>query len=310
MTLAILCSGQGGQRAAMFALTDAAPESEALFTHAAELLGGIDPRELVHGASAEILHQNRTAQILCVLQSLAAVSTLREVIPSELIVAGYSVGEISAWAVAGAISMPAALDLVAARAEQMTAASSAGDGLIFVHGLDRPVIEALCIRYSTQIAIAEPDAAFVIGGRRSALDAVGHEARGLHARVIDLPVQVAAHTSYLRTAASAFRQTLSQAPMHMPAATMRLLSGIDGNAVIDLKTGLDKLAAQLAQTVQWGECLRSCVEAGATAFFELGPGHALADMAARAHPQVPARSLDDFRSLSGARTWLVAHTRG
>jgi [acyl-carrier-protein] S-malonyltransferase len=46
------------------------------------------------------------------------------------------------------------------------------------------------------------------------------------------------------------------------------------------------------------------VEAGARVFFELGPGHALADMAAGSYPGMTARSFDDFRSLQGVRAWL------
>jgi [acyl-carrier-protein] S-malonyltransferase len=49
------------------------------------------------------------------------------------------------------------------------------------------------------------------------------------------------------------------------------------------------------------------MEAGATAFLELGPGHALSEMVASAWPDVPTRSLDDFRSIQGARSWLVRH---
>lgn len=307
MPLAILCSGQGGQHSGMFALTNAAPAAEPLFAHAAVLLGGVDPRELVESASADALHENRNAQILCVLQALAAMSALREVMPEQLIVAGYSVGEIAAWGIAQSIALPTTLDLVARRAELMNAASTTNDGLTFVRGLERAEIDDLCKRHAVEIAIVEPDEAFIVGGQRSSLDALGNEARRRSARVIDLPVKVAAHTSRLHTASVAFRQVIADTPVQMPQPTTRLLSGVDGSAVIGLSTALDKLAAQISHTVQWEACLASCAEAGATAFFEPGPGHALANMAARAYPNLPARSLDDFRSLSGARAWLAEH---
>jgi [acyl-carrier-protein] S-malonyltransferase len=57
--------------------------------------------------------------------------------------------------------------------------------------------------------------------------------------------------------------------------------------------------------VQWAACLHACVEAGATAFLELGPGRALSEMAASAHPHATARSLEDFRTLRGVRDWLA-----
>ncbi|MGD9882188.1 MAG: hypothetical protein AB7F22_22585 [Reyranella sp.] len=65
------------------------------------------------------------------------------------------------------------------------------------------------------------------------------------------------------------------------------------------------LAAQISHTVQWAACLDSAVEAGATVFLELGPGRALAEMAAAVHPDIPARSLDDFGTLQGVHAWLA-----
>ena len=86
---------------------------------------------------------------------------------------------------------------------------------------------------------------------------------------------------------------------------MRLFSGIDGSPVVNISTGLNKLAKQISHTVQWARCLEGCVEAGASVFFELGPGRALNEMAAGAYPDISARSLEDFRTLQGARTWLA-----
>ncbi|MBN3787414.1 malonate decarboxylase subunit epsilon, partial [Burkholderia sp. Ac-20353] len=94
-----------------------------------------------------------------------------------------------------------------------------------------------------------------------------------------------------------------------PLPGARLVSGIDGASVLDVADGLDKLARQIAEPVEWAACLAGCVEAGATAFLELGPGRALAEMAAGAYPALPARSLADFRSIDGVTSWLarVAH---
>ena len=129
MTLAILCSGQGPQHPNMFALTGDAPEAADLFAHAAALLGGRDPREMVQTDTDAALHQNRVGQILCTVQALAAAATLRDAWPRRLIIAGYSVGEVAAWGVAGLVEANVTLDLVARRAEAMDAASAVGDGL-------------------------------------------------------------------------------------------------------------------------------------------------------------------------------------
>jgi [acyl-carrier-protein] S-malonyltransferase len=309
MTLAILCAGQGRQHRDMFALTGDAPEAAQLFGHAAALLGGRDPRDLVRGEADEAMHRNRAGQILCTLQSLAAARALAEVIPHGVIIAGYSVGEVAAWGVGGLFDAITTLDLVARRAEAMDAATRAGDGLIFVRGLSRDEIGRLCECHGAAIAIVNPGDAFVIGGGREALSGIAIDARAMHAaRIVTLPVEVASHTKRLAAASAVFRETLRLAPVVFPPRIgARILSGIDASPVVSAESGLDKLAAQISHTVQWADCLQACVEAGATGFLDLGPGHALSSMAAEIAAGLPARSLDDFRSLQGVRAWVAPH---
>jgi [acyl-carrier-protein] S-malonyltransferase len=293
----------------MFALTGGAREAADLFAHAATLLGGSDPRDFVRGEPDEALHRNRTGQILCTLQPLAAARALADVIPRGVIIAGYSVGEVAAWGVGGLLDATATLDLMARRAEAMDAATRAGDGLIFVRGLSREEVGRLCERHGAAIAIVNPGDAFVVGGGREALGGIADDARAMHgARIVALPVEVASHTKRLAAASAAFRETLRLAPVAFPPMTgARILSGIDAASVVSLETGLDKLAAQISQTVQWTDCLQACVEAGATGFLELGPGHALSSMVAEIGAGLPARSLDDFRSLQGVGAWAARH---
>lgn len=308
MTLAILCSGQGRQHRDMFALTGDAPEAAHLFAHASTLLDGRDPRDFVRAESDEALHRNRAGQVLCTLQALAAAAAFADVISRDVVIAGYSVGEVAAWGVGGLFDATATLDLVARRAEAMDAATRAGDGLIFVRGPSRDAVDRLCERYGTAVAIVNPGDAFVIGGGREALGEFARDARATHARIVALPVEVASHTERLAAASAVFRETLREASvMFPPRSGARILSGIDAAPVVALETGLDKLAEQISQTVQWADCLQACVEAGATGFLELGPGHALSGMAADIAPGLPAHSLDDFRSLQGVRTWLTRH---
>ncbi|WFU69810.1 MULTISPECIES: acyltransferase domain-containing protein [unclassified Bradyrhizobium] len=311
MSLAILCSGQGRQHREMFALTGDAPEAAHLFAHAATLLGGKDPRDFVRTEPDEALHRNRAGQILCTLQALAAAAALGDAIPRGVIIAGYSVGEVAAWGVGGLFDAILTLDLVARRAEVMDAATHAGDRLIFVRGLSREQVARLCERHGAAIAIVNPGDAFVIGGGREALDRIAADARAMHAaRIVALPVEVASHTPRLAGASTVFREALGRVPVAFPPRTGgRILSGIDAAPVVSLESGLDKLAAQISHTVQWADCLQACVEAGATGFLELGPGHALSAMVAGIDTGLPARSLDDFRSLQGVRAW-IAHRLG
>ena len=310
MTLALLCSGQGRQHPAMFDLTGAAVAAQPLFAHAAGLLRD-EPRRWIGTRGSAELHANRPAQLLCTLQALSAAAALADVLgPLRLCVAGYSVGEVAAWGVAGLLTGAAALDLVEARAVLMNEARHGEQGMLFVRGLPRTRVDACCAGRNAAVAIINPGDALVLGGARADLETIAQDALQQGAsRVVPVGVDVASHTRLMAAAVAPFRERLAAAAAApAPRPGVRLFSGIDGATVLNVTTGLDKLAAQLAAPVDWAACLEACVETGATAFLELGPGRALAEMAAGAYPQLPARSLDDFRSLEGARRWIVQMT--
>jgi [acyl-carrier-protein] S-malonyltransferase len=248
MTLSILCSGQGPQHPNMFALTGDAPEAAHLFAHAATLLGGRDPRAMVQTDLDETIHQNRVGQILYTLQALAATATLRDTWPRKLIVAGYSVGEVAAWSVAGLMDATMTLDLVAQRANAMDAFSRPGDGLLFVRGLSYGAVEDLCNRHHAAIAIVNPGDAYVLGGTGVALDVIADVAKRMGAaRVVRLAVNVASHTARLAAASSEFSKILDQTPTKLaPDSNVRLFSGIDGSPVVNISAGLNKLAKRIS----------------------------------------------------------------
>src|SRR5258708_1488117 len=307
MTLAVLCSGQGLQHPQMFSLTGNAEATASVFAHATKLLGGRDPRELVRTDQASVLRRNRVAQILCVAQALSAAAALRKVWPEHILLAGYSVGEMAAWGVAEIFDSATALNLAALRAELMDAASVPGDGLLSVRGLSRSSVDNLCSRYSTAVAIVNPNDAFVLGGSGEALDTLAVDAMGMGAaRVTRIAVNVASHTVRLAAASSAFHAALEKTQTKGKTNSgVRLFSGIDGTAVLNTAAGKNRLAEQISHTMEWADCLESCLEAGASAFLELGPGAALSNMLASAHPNIPSRSLDYFRTIQGVASWVT-----
>ena len=306
MTLAILCSGQGGQHAGMFALTGTCPAAQALFAQAATLLGH-DPRSWVGSAEAAELRANRTAQLLCVLQALCAAAALEDALPCQRCVAGYSVGEMAAWSVAGLFTPRDALALPVERAEAMDAARHGMQGMLFVRGLNRTVIDGLVSEQDASVAIVNPGNAFVVAGTQAALQSIAAAAHRQGAsRVVPVGVEVASHSPLMREACSVFRARLAHVSVAAtPASGTRLFSGIDGAVVFNGRGDVGKLASQLSQPVQWAACLEACAEAGADTFLELGPGRALAEMAANAYPGVAARSVDEFKSMKGLRAWLA-----
>lgn len=133
MTAALLCSGQGGPLRSMFALLECAALAQPVFTAATSFLGA-DPRALVTKADDAALRCNRTSQILCVTRALAAAACLE--LNGPLVIAGYSVGEMAAWCIAGLWSIEETFKLTIIRAQMMDETDREGGGLGFIRGLN------------------------------------------------------------------------------------------------------------------------------------------------------------------------------
>jgi [acyl-carrier-protein] S-malonyltransferase len=288
----------------MFDLVANCPEAEPVFAAAAEVLGQ-DPRQFVREAAPADLFSDRSGQILCCTQALAARVALGAAWPARAVIAGYSIGELAAWGCAGAVDGPNTLRLAQRRAAAMDAAAPKDSGLAVIVGLLRSTLEPILARHAAFFAIVNEDDNFTVGGSRAALLAVCQEAGARGAkRAFVLPVAVPSHTPLLREATEQFRAVLNEASPRLPGAGYRLLSGIDGGTVGDIETGIDKLARQISNTIDWAACLESCRSAGAVAALELGPGATLSHMASALLPDGRARSVEEFRSLTGLRTWL------
>ncbi len=73
----------------------------------------------------------------------------------------------------------------------------------------------------------------------------------------------------------------------------------------DRATALTTLAKQLSATINWQSCLETALEMGCRVFLELGPGSGLARMVRDTHPEVAARSVEEFRRLEGVADWVM-----
>ena len=108
--LALVCSGQGTLSPTIFDLVADQPAAEPIFVAARAHLGD-DPRQLVRTRDAEELAANHASQILTVTAALAIYACLEDVLPKQIAVAGYSVGEMAAWSLAGVWTAEEALRL-------------------------------------------------------------------------------------------------------------------------------------------------------------------------------------------------------
>lgn len=302
-TLALLCGGQGTQTRTMFDIVAGEGAAEAIFEAATTELGR-DPRAFVREADDGALHANRTGQLLCCSRSLAIHAALG--VPARgCVFAGYSVGEVAAWACAGLFDAATLMRVISERAAAMDEADGGSGGLASVGGLRRLVVERLCEEHQLALAITIAPERFVVGGERNRLQPFCEAAMRAGARRAGiLPVHIASHTPRLAQASARFGAMLAKLKLPTAPSEGRLISGIDGASVFDTGDGLRKLARQLSEPVDWQACLEACRAAGAETILDLGPGHALASMAADAFPDLRVHAAEDFRTIAGMREWL------
>jgi [acyl-carrier-protein] S-malonyltransferase len=305
VTLAILCAGQGDQHPAMFDLTAGEPRAAPVFAAASRHFDGRDPRDVVADDGVDI-HANRIAQLLCTTATLATWAMLSAKIGDRVrVVAGYSVGEVAAWHVAGAMDAETTLALVDRRATLMDEASRGKAGLLAVSGLSRSAVDRLIQEAGVHLAIRNADDRVILGGAAAQIDRAAELAeRAGAAGVSPIPVEVASHTPLLSQAATRFAKALAEAD-GIQDPPLRLLSGVDGEPVFTARSGLAKLGRQIAQTVDWAACLENIAAAGVERALDLGPGRAMARMMAERLDQRHSRSIEDFRSLSAVVKWVT-----
>lgn len=303
MSLAILCSGQGAQHAAMLdMIAEHQAASEIIKTGEAEL--GFDLREALK--QSDKIFRNGIAQPLICLTQLALWTALRSDTPKPVAFCGYSVGELGAYACAGALDAAALARISAARAALMDeAAAATPGGMLALQGLRHEVVDGLCAGQRAWIAIAIGEDEFIIGGESAALESLGKEFAGRGAKLTRIKVGLASHTPLLGNAVQPFRSLLNASSLTAPATPV--VAGIDAAWVVRREAAIEKLAQQLDRTIEWAACMDTLYERGCRVFLELGPGRALARMMQARFADVDARSVDDFRSLDGVSSWLSRH---
>jgi [acyl-carrier-protein] S-malonyltransferase len=265
--------------------------------------GGLDLARLGTTASTEEITNTAIAQPLIVAATLLAYEELTRQGPladsdaGEIIVAGHSVGEIAAYAIAGVISADDAVALAATRgAEMATACANEPTGMSAVLGGDET--EVLARLEELDLVAANRNAAgqIVAAGRLSALDKLAEDPPA-KARVRALGVAGAFHTEFMASALDGYATAVQNVTTTEPTAV--LLSNRDGEPVSSASDAIDKLVAQLTRPVRWDLCSETLRQRNVTAIVEFPPAGALSGIAKRELRGVPARAVKTPADLDG-----------
>ena len=296
MGFALIFSGQGTQHPAMLPWLG----DDTITRSMGERLGVQDWRAAL--ADPLWAQRNANAQILLTGVAISAWRQIARLLPPPTAIAGYSVGELPAFSAAGVFDAETALDLARRRAESMDRCAERTPGrMLAVTGLGAEALERVCDESGVAIAIRNGPMSVVLAGPHAALDLAEQALAAQNARCTRLRVGIASHAPGMRDAAAEFLQTLSEVGLAKPRVT---LFSNAADRVHDADGARHALAAQIANTVRWDECMENIRARNVTCVLEVGPGQALTRMWNEAYPDVPARSCDEFRSAAGVVKWV------
>jgi len=293
----LLCPGQGGQHPGMLDFALATTEGRAAIGEASSAVG-IDIAARVR--AGEDLFEPVFAQACVVATALASWRAIEGRVPVPAAIAGYSVGEVSAWGCAGTWSVAGTMSLTLARARLMLAASPPDCAMVAITGVDGAIIERLR-GPGAHVAIEVEADHWILAGRRADLDAAVAALVMAGGVAHALPVAVPSHTPLLEAAATALRPAIESMGGTQPASPV--LRGIDGRMLYRVEDAAGALAQAVCGTIRWRSVMDEAAERNFAVSIELPPGSALTRMAlALGRPE--ARAIADFRSPEGAARWL------
>jgi [acyl-carrier-protein] S-malonyltransferase len=301
--LALLAPGQGAQVPGFLTpWLDVPGVADRLTWYSAVV--GCDLVQLGTTGTAEEIRDTANCQPLLTAAALASAHALfRDGAPPPALVAGHSVGEFAAAAVAGALSEETALVVVRERGLAMAAACAAvPTGMTAVVGGEPDEVVAAIERASLTAATRNGAGQVVAAGPRERLESLPEALAGI-AKAVPLQVAGAFHTRFMASAEVRLAALVAAVPVRDPAVPV--LSNADGAVVTDGAELLRRLVRQVTTPVRWDACMETLAAYGVTAVVELLPGGTLTGLLRRAHGGIATLALKTPEQLGAARGLLT-----
>jgi [acyl-carrier-protein] S-malonyltransferase len=312
MTRAFIFPGQGSQAVGMGkALADAFPVARAVFDEVDEALGE-KLSAVIWDGPADALTLTANTQPALMAVSLAAMRVLQQEAGVDLakaaFVAGHSLGEYSALAAAGSLSLADTARLLRIRGDAMQKAVPVGQGaMAALIGVELDVAREIAAEAAQgEVCEAANDnggGQVVLSGHKAAIERAIALAPAKGARrALLLPVSAPFHCALMQPAADAMAEALAKVAIKAPVAP--LVANVHASAISDPDTIRASLVAQVTGAVRWRESVAFMAQAGVTEFVEVGAGKVLGGLVKRIATGVEARAVgtpDDvaaFRALS------------
>lgn len=230
-------------------------------------------RDVIWGHEQDLLNTTEFAQPALFAVEVALYRLVMSWGVRPGLVLGHSVGELAAAHVAGALCLPDAAMLVAARGRLMQALP-AGGAMFAVQAREDEV--APMLGHDVSIAAVNGPASVVISGAHDAVSAIADRLRGQGRRVHRLAVSHAFHSALMEPMIAEFTAVAAELSVGLP--TIPVISNVTGQLVADDFASADYWARHIRAVVRFGDSVRSAHCAGASRFIEVGPGGGLTSL--------------------------------
>ena len=300
--VAYVFPGQGSQWVGMGRdLYDGFASAKAVFDEADGVLGFSLSRLCFEGPEEE-LRQTINAQPALVTASFACLEAIREVsgingLPLPAFVAGHSLGEYTALAVAGVFDFRNAVYLACERGRLMHEAGIVRPGsMVAIIGLDEASLAEICCQTDTRIANINCPGQIVISGARENLTPIADlaKAKGAH-RAIPLQVSGAFHTPLMQPAFDGMSEIVANFNFNKPVISV--VGNTTAQPLTTVESIKTELLDQLCNCIQWQRSIEYMINNGVSTFFEIGPGRVLTGLIKRINKEVRTVNLADAQTV-------------
>ncbi len=269
-----------------------------VFDISKEILG-VDFKDLVLNGTAEDLSPTEITQPLMLTANNAIWECLEIEVQNVTIMAGHSLGEISAFVAAKALTFEDALRLVSSRAKFMQEAVPEGKGAIAaIIGLTYEDLNSICLSISNEGSLVElaninSSNQIVISGTKEAVDlAIQTCGEAGAKRALLLPMSVPAHCELMKPASEKFKEVLNSINMQAPKCDV--IQNVDAAINSNVEKISENLISQIYKPVRWTDIMNSFSELTLGKCIECGPGKVLSGLMKRTLKDAQIISLDDY----------------
>jgi [acyl-carrier-protein] S-malonyltransferase len=299
---AFVFPGQGSQKVGMGQdLHEAFPVARQIFDKADKVLG-MNLTKMCFEGPEEELRQTQNAQPALVTMSLACFEAAKAQVESTRIIkpvflAGHSLGEYTALAIAGVIDYPSSIFLARERGRLMSEAGQRTPGaMAAILGLDETIISLICKESGTWLANINCPGQLVISGSKDNIEKAMLMAKEKGAaRALPLQVSGAFHSPLMQVAADGLFKVLADFTLKDP--TIPIIANTTGEPLTSAKTIKDELMYQLGHTVQWQKSVEYILKQGVHSFIEIGPGTVLSGLVKRIDKTAKTLNIGNLREL-------------